>query len=79
MDLSSLTDACVGGVVPQAERAGKTEWSRAYSSNYLVECLGTEYLRVYWRQLRNKLERDPERPQYMVTEPGSGYRFIADE
>jgi two-component system KDP operon response regulator KdpE len=39
----------------------------------------TEYLRVYMRQLRKKLELDPERPQYILTEPGIGYRFIADE
>lgn len=39
----------------------------------------TEYLRVYVRQLRKKLETDPERPQYILTEPGIGYRFMADE
>jgi two-component system, OmpR family, KDP operon response regulator KdpE len=39
----------------------------------------TEYLRVYMRQLRKKLEADPVRPQYILTEPGIGYRFIADE
>jgi two-component system KDP operon response regulator KdpE len=39
----------------------------------------TEYLRVYMRQLRKKLEEDPERPQYIITEPGIGYRFIADD
>jgi two-component system KDP operon response regulator KdpE len=38
----------------------------------------TEYLRVYMRQLRKKLEADPERPQFILTEPGIGYRFIAD-
>ena len=38
-----------------------------------------EYLRVYMRQLRKKLEVDPENPQYILTEPGIGYRFIADE
>jgi two-component system KDP operon response regulator KdpE len=38
----------------------------------------TEYLRVYMRQLRIKLETDPERPQYILTEPGIGYRFIAE-
>ncbi len=38
-----------------------------------------EYLRVYMRQLRKKLEADPESPQYLVTEPGVGYRFLADE
>lgn len=39
----------------------------------------TEYLRVYMRQLRKKLETDPERPQHILTEPGIGYRFIADD
>jgi two-component system KDP operon response regulator KdpE len=38
----------------------------------------TEYLRVYVRQLRKKLEADPEHPQVILTEPGIGYRFIAD-
>ena len=38
-----------------------------------------EYLRVYVRQLRKKLEPDPERPQFVLTEPGVGYRFLADE
>jgi len=38
-----------------------------------------EYLRVYMRQLRKKLEADPERPQYLLTEPGIGYRFLIDE
>lgn len=38
-----------------------------------------EYLRVYIRQLRKKLEDDPEQPQYILNEPGVGYRFIADD
>ncbi len=33
------------------------------------------YLRVYMRQLRNKLEKDPAQPRYLVTELGVGYRF----
>lgn len=37
-----------------------------------------EYLRVYVRQLRKKLEVDPERPRYLLTEPGIGYRFLAE-
>ena len=37
------------------------------------------YLRVYAAQLRRKLEADPARPRYILTEPGIGYRFIADE
>jgi two-component system, OmpR family, KDP operon response regulator KdpE len=35
----------------------------------------TQYLRVYMAQLRHKLERDPARPSYLVTEPGVGYRL----
>ncbi|MEU6377415.1 response regulator [Streptomyces sp. NPDC046909] len=35
----------------------------------------TNYLRVYMAQLRRKLETDPARPRYLITEPGMGYRF----
>jgi len=35
----------------------------------------TNYLRVYLAQLRRKLEPDPARPRYFITEPGMGYRF----
>jgi len=38
-----------------------------------------EYLRVYLRQLRKKLEDEPDQPQHLLTEPGIGYRFLADE
>ena len=38
-----------------------------------------EYLRVYMRQLRKKLEVDPDNPRILVTEPGIGYRFISGE
>jgi two-component system, OmpR family, KDP operon response regulator KdpE len=33
------------------------------------------YLRVYIARLRRKLEPDPSRPRYLLTEPGIGYRF----
>ncbi|CAL9659186.1 response regulator [Streptomyces sp. enrichment culture] len=35
----------------------------------------SNYLRVYMAQLRRKLEIDPSRPRYLITEPGMGYRF----
>jgi two-component system KDP operon response regulator KdpE len=38
-----------------------------------------EYLRVYVRQLRKKLEDDPDQPKYLLTESGVGYRFLIDE
>jgi two-component system KDP operon response regulator KdpE len=33
------------------------------------------YLRVFVAQLRRKLESDPSRPRYLLTEAGMGYRF----
>ena len=35
----------------------------------------TQYLRTYLYQLRRKLEDDPARPRWLLTEPGVGYRF----
>ena len=38
-----------------------------------------QYLRVYVRQLRQKIEPDPERPRYILTETGVGYRMRAPD
>ena len=35
----------------------------------------TNYLRVHMAHIRRKLEPDPARPRYFITEPGMGYRF----
>jgi len=43
-------------------------WGPEYGSE-------TNYLRVHMAHIRRKLERDPSRPRYFVTEPGMGYRF----
>jgi two-component system KDP operon response regulator KdpE len=45
-------------------------WGPAYESE-------SNYLRVYMAQLRRKLEPEPSRPRYLLTEPGMGYRFQA--
>jgi two-component system, OmpR family, KDP operon response regulator KdpE len=37
-----------------------------------------EYLRVFVNQLRKKIEPDPSRPRYILTEPWLGYRFVAN-
>jgi len=37
----------------------------------------SNYLHVYVSQLRRKLEPDPARPRFLVTEPGAGYRLVA--
>ncbi|MGB7537021.1 MAG: response regulator transcription factor [Anaerolineales bacterium] len=47
-------------------------WGAGYESE-------TQNLRVYISQLRRKLDPDSEQPQMITTEPGIGYRFLADE
>lgn len=39
----------------------------------------THYLRIYMKQLREKLEVDPVRPRHFITETGVGYRLVVDE
>ena len=39
----------------------------------------SQYLRVFIAQLRKKIEDDPNRPEYFVTESGVGYRFVFKE
>jgi two-component system KDP operon response regulator KdpE len=41
--------------------------------------IDSQYLRVYVRQLRQKIEPDPERPRYILTETGVGYRLSAPD
>jgi two-component system KDP operon response regulator KdpE len=38
-----------------------------------------QYLRIYVRQLRQKIEADPERPAHILTETGVGYRLRAHD
>ena len=44
-----------------------------WGAEYIQE---THYLRVYFAQLRQKIEADPNRPQIILTEPGVGYRLV---
>ena len=44
-------------------------WGPAY-------CEESHYLHVYVSQLRRKIEPDPTRPRYILTEPGVGYRLV---
>jgi two-component system KDP operon response regulator KdpE len=39
----------------------------------------THYLRVYMKQLRDKLEADPATPRHLLTETGVGYRLVGDD
>jgi two-component system KDP operon response regulator KdpE len=47
-------------------------WGASYTQD-------TQYLRVYMRQLRQKLEQNPNSPQLLVTTPGVGYRLRVPE
>ncbi len=46
----------------------KEIWGNSYADQ-------TQYLRVFVAQLRKKIEEDPNRPKYILTESGVGYRF----
>ncbi len=49
----------------------KEVWGPPYSDQ-------SHYLRVYMAQLRRKLEADPARPRFLLTEPGVGYRLVTE-
>jgi two-component system, OmpR family, KDP operon response regulator KdpE len=61
------------------QHAGKVRTHRFLLHELWDEPTDTQYLRVYVRQLRRKIEPDPERPQYLMTEAGVGYRLRAPE
>ncbi|HSI40873.1 MAG TPA: response regulator transcription factor [Xanthobacteraceae bacterium] len=56
-----------GGKVVTHQQILAAVWGRAHADD-------TQYLRVYVRQLRAKLEDDPAAPSLIATEPGIGYR-----
>jgi len=55
--------------------AGKVLTHKFLLAELWDELTDPQYLRVYVRQLRQKIEADPERPQYILTETGIGYRL----
>jgi two-component system KDP operon response regulator KdpE len=57
------------------QHAGKVLTHRLLLSELRDELTDVQYLRVYIRQLRQKIEADPAQPQYILTESGIGYRF----
>ncbi len=56
------------GRVLTHEQLLRQVWGPGYTQQH-------HYLRVYMGQLRHKLEKDPARPRFLVTEPGVGYRL----
>jgi two-component system KDP operon response regulator KdpE len=59
------------------QHAGKVLTHRFLLKELWDELTDAQYLRVYVRQLRQKIEADPERPRYVLTETGIGYRLKA--
>jgi two-component system KDP operon response regulator KdpE len=61
------------------QHAGKVLTHRFLLGELWDTLTDAQYLRVYVRQLRQKIEIDPERPKYILTETGIGYRLRAPE
>ena len=61
------------------QHAGKVLTHKFLLQKLWDEPTDPQYLRVYVRQLRQKIEADPERPQYIMTEIGVGYRLRAPD
>ena len=61
------------------QHAGKVLTHRFLLHHLWDEPTDPQYLRVYVRQLRQKIEADPERPRYILTEIGVGYRLRAPD
>ena len=61
------------------QHAGKVLTHRFLLKELWDELTDAQYLRVYVRQLRQKIEVDPERPQFVLTETGIGYRLRAGD
>ncbi len=59
------------------QHAGKVLTHKFLLGELWDDLTDAQYLRVYVRQLRQKIEADPERPQYILTETGIGYRLRA--
>ena len=61
------------------QHAGKVLTHRYLLNELWAVPTDAQYLRVYVRQLRQKIEDNPERPHYITTETGIGYRFRAPD
>jgi two-component system, OmpR family, KDP operon response regulator KdpE len=61
------------------QHAGKVLTHKFLLRELWDDLTDAQYLRVYVRQLRQKIEADPERPQFIQTETGIGYRLRSPE
>jgi two-component system KDP operon response regulator KdpE len=61
------------------QHAGKVLTHKFLLGELWDDLTDAQYLRVYVRQLRQKIEADPEQPRYVLTETGVGYRLRAPD
>lgn len=61
------------------QHAGKVLTHKFLLGELWDDLTDAQYLRVYVRQLRQKIEADPQRPHYVLTETGIGYRLRAPD
>jgi two-component system, OmpR family, KDP operon response regulator KdpE len=61
------------------QHAGKVLTHRLIMRTVWNESTDVQYLRIYIRALRQKIEADPERPVHILTETGVGYRLRAQD
>jgi len=61
------------------QHAGKVLTNKFLLGELWNQLTDSQYLRVYVRQLRHKIEANPERPEYVRTETGIGYRMRAPD
>jgi two-component system, OmpR family, KDP operon response regulator KdpE len=61
------------------QHAGKVLTHKFLLGELWDDLTDAQYLRVYVRQLRQKIETDPEQPQFILTETGIGYRLRAPD
>ena len=61
------------------QHAGKVLTHKFLIGELWDETVDPQHLRVYVRQLRQRIEPDPERPHYILTETGIGYRLRAPD
>jgi len=89
IDLAAKTVVTAGGTVrltptewQMLERLARHPGRLVMQDQLLTSIWGphhqhqTHYLRIYMSHLRQKLEPDPSRPRYLITEPGMGYRLV---
>lgn len=71
-DLLKVLASNAGKVITQRQLLQEVWGGHQYESN-------SHYLRIYIGHLRKKLEEDPTRPKFILTEPGIGYRFLLQD